>query len=113
MQGGHILTDKIYGGNTPTLHDVRTGGDLVFKFSKILLRRHENLSKGVRDFIVANVLRYWKDIESLIQSKPSGKYVGEQKNQHPLISNIQMTCVFLNISEIYSYHRLKTSGTGL
>ena len=51
--------------------------------------RHRNSSIYVRDFIVANLLRHWTEIESRIQSRPSGKFVEGKKGNHPLILNTQ------------------------
>ena len=95
----HPDEQNTHGDNPPTLHDVRTSGELVFKFSKMLSGRHTKLTKGISDFIVANMLRHWREIESLIQSGPSGEFIGEEIKQHPFVSNIRMTCASLIISE--------------
>ena len=109
----HPDGQNIHGGDPPTLNDVCTGGYLVFNCSKMLLGRHKHLIKAVRDFIVTNMLKHWKEIESLIQSESSGKFPGEQIKQHPFVSNIRMTCASLDIPKIYFYHGLKILGTGL
>ena len=69
---------SIHSGNSPTLKDGSTGGDLIYKFSKLMLRRHKNLRKDMRSCIVASLLRYWSKIESLIQGELSGKFTGKR-----------------------------------
>ena len=74
------MNQSIHSGNSSTLKDVSTGGDLIYKSSKLMLRRHKNLRKDTRSFIVASLLRYWGKIESLIQSEPLEKFAEERKN---------------------------------
>ena len=71
---------SIHSGNYPTLKDVSTVSNLLYKFCKLMLRHHENLRKDVRSFTFASLLRYWRKIESPIQSEPSGKFMGKRKN---------------------------------
>ena len=75
----HPKGQGIHGDNPPTLKDVCTGGYPAFKFSRMMLGRHKYLSKDVRDFIVANMLRHWTEIELLIQSEPYWKFFGDEK----------------------------------
>ena len=73
------MNQSIHRKNSPTLNYVSTGGDLIYKLFKQMMRHHTNLRKDVRSFTFASLLRYWSKIESLIQSEPSGKFTGKKK----------------------------------
>ena len=63
------------------------------------LGTHTTLPKDLQRYLIANMLRHWKQTVDIIQKEPRKIYEGEKYKNHPFVNKVLTICNLLNISE--------------
>ena len=63
------------------------------------LGTHTTLPKDLQRYLIANMLRDWKQMVDIIQKESRKVYEGNTYKNHPFVNKVLTICNFLDISE--------------
>ena len=66
----HKIEEMWHGGYPSTLEDITVDKYIVVKFVKALMGHRMHVSIGLQRFVIANILRCWQQLISVIKSEP-------------------------------------------
>ena len=94
------MHDQIYhSGYPPLLSDINIGKHLVDGFVYTLLGHHKYVCKELQEFIIANLLRYWKELIGIIKNGPLNNYAAKKLESHTFVYTFIVVCEISGVSK--------------
>ena len=93
------LGQGYHGGYPPSLLDIEDEKEKIDSFVEMWLGTHTSLPLDLQRFLIANMLRHWKQTVDIIQKEPRKIFEGDKYKNHVFINKVFTICNFLDISE--------------
>ena len=77
-------------GSPPSLDDIVTAKGKVLSFVKCLLEDHKHLKAGIKEMLVANLMRFWNEFIEILSLDPKKQYQNTRK--HGFVNNVRYIC---------------------